>query len=37
MPRAQIKDEQKYRKFRDTGASQEKAARIANAAPLRDH
>jgi hypothetical protein len=36
MPRAQIKDEQRYRKLRDTGASQEKPARIANAAALRD-
>lgn len=32
MPRAQIKDEKTYRKLRDTGASKEKAARIANAA-----
>jgi hypothetical protein len=32
MPRAQIKDEERYRKLRDTGASKEKAARIANAA-----
>ena len=32
MPRAQIKDEETYRKLRDTGASKEKAARIANAA-----
>jgi hypothetical protein len=37
MPRAQIEDEQTYRKLRDTGASKEKAARIANTAPLRDH
>jgi hypothetical protein len=32
MPSAQIKDEKTYRKLRDTGASKEKAARIANAA-----
>jgi hypothetical protein len=32
MPRAQIKDEKTYRKLRGTGASKEKAARIANAA-----
>jgi len=31
MPRAQIKDEKTYQKLRDQGASQEKAARIANA------
>lgn len=32
MPRAQIKDEKTYRKLREQGESQEKAARIANAA-----
>ena len=32
MPRAQIKDEQTYRKLRDQGESKEKSARIANAA-----
>ena len=32
MPTAQIKDEKTYRKLRGTGASKEKAARIANAA-----
>lgn len=32
MPRGQIKDEKTYQKLRDQGASQEKAARIANAA-----
>jgi hypothetical protein len=37
MPRTQIKDEQTYRKLRDAGATKEKAARIANAAALRDH
>ena len=41
MPGAQIKDEQMYRKIRDTGATKEKAARMANAAQLikalRDH
>ena len=34
MPRARIKDEQRYRKLRDTGASQEKAARIATRQPF---
>jgi hypothetical protein len=32
MPRAQIKDEKTYQKLREQGESQEKAARIANAA-----
>jgi len=32
MPRAQIKDEQMYTELRGEGASQEKAARIANQA-----
>ncbi|GAB3968602.1 hypothetical protein GCM10029978_038340 [Actinoallomurus acanthiterrae] len=32
MPRAQIKDEKTYQKVRESGASKEKAARIANAA-----
>jgi hypothetical protein len=32
MPRAQIKDEKTYRKLREQGESQEKSARIANAA-----
>jgi hypothetical protein len=32
MPRAQIKDEKTYQKLRDRGESQEKSARIANAA-----
>lgn len=32
MPDPSIKDEELYRKLRDEGASQEKAARIANAA-----
>ena len=32
MPRAQIKDEKTYQKLREQGASQEKSARIANAA-----
>lgn len=32
MPRAQIKDEKAYRKLRDQGESEEKSARIANAA-----
>jgi hypothetical protein len=32
MPRAQIKDEQTYRKLRKKGESKEKSARIANAA-----
>jgi hypothetical protein len=32
MPRAQIKDEKTYRKLRERGESQEKSARIANAA-----
>jgi hypothetical protein len=32
MPRAQIKDEKTYQKLRETGASKEKSARIANAA-----
>lgn len=31
MPRAQIKDEGRYRKLRQRGESKEKAARIANA------
>lgn len=31
MPNASIKDEKTYRKVRQQGASQEKAARIANA------
>ncbi|MGI5207954.1 DUF7218 family protein [Spirillospora sp. CA-108201] len=31
MPRAQIKDEKKYRALRDKGESKEKAARIADA------
>jgi len=31
MPRAQIKDEKTYRKLRESGASEEKSARIANA------
>lgn len=30
MPRAQIKDEEQYRKLRRQGESKEKAARIAN-------
>jgi hypothetical protein len=32
MPKAQIKDEETYKKLRDKGASKNKAARIANAA-----
>src|ERR1700761_5437616 len=32
MPRAQIKDENTYRKLREKGESKEKSARIANAA-----
>jgi hypothetical protein len=32
MPRAQIKDEKTYQKLRERGESQEKSARIANAA-----
>ena len=32
MPRGQIKDEKMYGKLREHGASQEKSARIANAA-----
>ena len=32
MPRAQIKDEQTYRKLRERGESKEKSARVANAA-----
>jgi hypothetical protein len=32
MPRAQIKDEEMYRKLREQGDSKEKSARIANAA-----
>jgi hypothetical protein len=32
MPRAQIKDEKVYRKLRESGNSEEKSARIANAA-----
>jgi thiamine pyrophosphate-dependent acetolactate synthase large subunit-like protein len=32
MPRGQIKDEKTYRKLREQGESQEKSARIANAA-----
>jgi hypothetical protein len=32
MPRAQIKDEQLYRRLREQGESKEKSARIANAA-----
>jgi hypothetical protein len=32
MPRAQIKDEKMYRKLREQGESEEKSARIANAA-----
>ena len=32
MPRAQIKDEKTYQELRDRGESQEKSARIANAA-----
>jgi hypothetical protein len=32
MPRAQIKDEKTYQKLRESGASKEKSARIANAA-----
>jgi hypothetical protein len=32
MPRAQIKDEEMYRKLRESGSSKEKSARIANAA-----
>ncbi|HEY3955216.1 MAG TPA: Rho termination factor [Streptosporangiaceae bacterium] len=32
MPRAQIKDEKTYQKLREQGESQQKAARIANAA-----
>lgn len=32
MPRAQIKDEPTYRKLREEGESEEKSARIANAA-----
>jgi hypothetical protein len=31
MPRAQIKDEKKYRSLRNKGESKEKSARIANA------
>jgi Rho termination factor, N-terminal domain len=31
MPRSSIKDEKKYQALRDEGASEEKAARIANA------
>lgn len=31
MPRAQIKDEEMYRKLRESGESKEKSARIANA------
>jgi hypothetical protein len=31
MPRSSIKDEKTYRALRDEGASEEKAARIANA------
>ena len=32
MPRARIKDEKVYRKLRESGNSEEKSARIANAA-----
>jgi hypothetical protein len=32
MPRAQIKDDQLYRRLREQGESKEKSARIANAA-----
>ncbi|HUN31990.1 MAG TPA: Rho termination factor [Trebonia sp.] len=32
MPRAQIKDEKTYRRLREEGQSEEKSARIANAA-----
>jgi hypothetical protein len=32
MPRAQIKDEKTYQKLREHGESEEKSARIANAA-----
>jgi hypothetical protein len=32
MPRAQIKDEKTYRKLRSQGESNEKSARVANAA-----
>ena len=32
MPRAQIKDEKTYQELRDRGESEEKSARIANAA-----
>ena len=32
MPRGQIKDEKTYQKLREQGESQEKSARIANAA-----
>jgi hypothetical protein len=31
MPRSSIKDEKKYQALREEGASEEKAARIANA------
>lgn len=32
MPRSSIKDEEVYRRVRESGASEQKAARIANAA-----
>lgn len=32
MPRSRIKDEEVYKRVRDSGASEQKAARIANAA-----
>ncbi|HEY0537667.1 MAG TPA: Rho termination factor [Actinoallomurus sp.] len=32
MPKSQIKDEKTYKKLRDKGESEEKSARIANAA-----
>lgn len=35
MPRAQIKDEETYRRLRESGESEEKSARIANAAAAR--
>ena len=36
MPRAQIKDEQVHRELRDSGASDEQPARIADAAARQD-